>query len=106
MAIFNSVERTDSRPWRNPYDGSRWPDDGGWSEMVFDPRPEFTNRPNLVLVEFRRAAKNYFNFGLAVRHYLDYIDNDVYDWRGKDDEKQHARLILERLLFLCSETVS
>lgn len=108
MTMFNSIERTDSRPWRNPYDGSRWPDDGGWAEMVFDPRPEHTNRPNLILVEFRRAAKNYSDsdFDLAVNHYLVYLDNDVYDWPGNDEEKLHARLVLERLAFLCAEVVS
>lgn len=64
---------------------------------VHDPRPEY-NRPqnnptNPILVELRRSD----DYTCKVSDYLEYLSGDVYDWRGLDSEKDHARKVLTRL---------
>lgn len=89
----------DARAELEQYGGSP-----GGGEIQFDFRPE-CDRPqnsptNPILVEFRRAACNYASAGLephhAVRHYLQYLDGDVYGW--SENHKDHARRVLSRWL--------
>lgn len=106
----------DPLPSRNPYDGSRWRDDGGWGEMIHDPRPEFDHaqhsEPNPILLDFR----HYANLVAADTRYplsapalaahwtksdlmwseviLSVIDDEPL---GTPSQEEHARRVLMRL---------
>ena len=96
----------DPYPSRNPYDGSRWVDDGGWAEMIHDPRPEFDhvqhNEPNPILLDIRahRGATSWekilWAVNLAAKDAGHYI---AKDWTRITDSDQinHAVKVLERL---------
>lgn len=73
------------------------------TECRYDPRPEY-NRPqnnptNAILAEFRGGD----NYRRKITYYLEYLAGDVYDWRGLDSEKEHARKVLTRLAALKKE---
>lgn len=99
----------DPFPYRNPDTrepfASRWRGgEMGNGGNIFDPRPEFdhvqNNAPNPILVEFRVSRGHYgaHEKALAIRHYLTYIDGDVYGW--KPEQRDHARRVLTRLSVL------
>jgi hypothetical protein len=115
MAIFASqAQNFDPEPWVSP-DGWRF-DCNPIGDNRFDPRPEYGNRVNPVLVEFRRfCGSDEWNIGASdVGVYADsWVELiDLYDrdhatwgplWTCSDDEFDHARRVLQRLANLLHE---
>lgn len=91
----------DPLPSVNPYDSSRWRDDGGWSEMRHDPRPEFDhvqhNEPNPILVALRGAGVHREAY---IRGFFA-SDPEMYSWpKWSAEHIDHARRVLTRLAHL------
>lgn len=103
----------DPHPAVNPYDRTRWSDDGVWEEMLYDPRPEYDNNYNPALLEVREALektpagseKSMLNIKLMGLKWD--IEDHEGSWRRYTPETisymYHARKVLSRLTKLMEE---
>jgi hypothetical protein len=100
MAIFASqAQNFDPAPYRHVRSGARsrryieGQETSGW---VFDPRPEYSNRVNPILAEFRRSSPWDIAHDAAVElKWLDHPARPVVD--ATPEHIDHARKVLQKL---------
>lgn len=105
MAIFASRRvNVDPEPWVCHFMGPERCNTGSCSRAVFDPRPEFDNVVNPVLLDYRTDCE-YTTW--VRRNPLDWMNEAANPgtWPGvvfpfSDDEMDHARRVLQKLAAL------
>lgn len=118
MTMFNSQKiNNDPKPWVNPADGDRVSNKTRMGQIYFaspwaalqykkDPRPEYDNNPNPILVSFRADTQEMDE--LAPNNARAWIGGDqieFFEEGGYDSAwTDHARKVLQRLANLTTET--
>lgn len=109
MAIFNSQQTTDTHPhvdghgnrWSEPFTHSLLMGCGPLCDTRYDPRPEFDNNPNPILLGFRKMASGRDPkwLGYAARLELTWLDRGYGSLQAEatPEQVEHARRVLQRI---------